>query len=271
MTTRNTCFTLNNPTKNETKQLLDCKYTYMIIGYEKGEKGTPHLQGYVEWGRSVRWETLKKLNERIHWESRKGSPSQAAEYCKKDGKFIEKGVISEQGKRSDILNCTEMINNGDTIRDIAIANPVTYVKYHKGLNAYKYAITSHRTAKPKVHWRWGKAGVGKTKYCVETHPSHYIKDGTPWWDGYENQEAIIVDDFDGGWPFRDFLRMLDRYAYQGQIKGGYVKVNSPYIYITCEHPPERYWGDNELAQVLRRLDSVAEVGGNTRPQLLQQT
>lgn len=106
---------------------------------------------------------------------------------------------------------------------------------------------------------------------VEKHKTYYIKDGTQWWDEYEQQEAIIIDDFDGKWPFRDLLRLLDRYPYQGQFKGGYVPINSPFIYITCEHPPDWFWGPmakapltgdrsaNELAQMLRRIDEIVHV------------
>jgi hypothetical protein len=68
----------------------------------------------------------------------------------------------------------------------------------------------------------------------------------------------VIDDFDGKWPYRDLLRLLDRYVYQGQIKGGYVHINSDYIIITCEHRPEEYWSGNELTQVRRRLDCVHE-------------
>lgn len=81
-----------------------------------------------------------------------------------------------------------------------------------------------------------------------------------WWDGYEQQEAIIIDDFDGKWPYRDLLRLLDRYPYQGQYKGGYVKINSPYIYITCEYSPSFFWRGNEFAQIHRRLSEIKHLG-----------
>ena len=42
-----------------------------------------------------------------------------------------------------------------------------------------------------------------------------IKDGTQWWYQYEGQEAVVIDDFDKKWPFRDLLRPLDRYPNQG--------------------------------------------------------
>jgi len=137
--------------------------------------------------------------------------------------------------------------------------PEEYIKYHKGIEAFKSSLYSHRTEAPIVEWRLGLAGTGKTREPFDKHiDSVYIKDGTMWWDGYEQQEAIIVDDFDGHWPYRDFLRFLDRYPYQGQYKGGYHKINSKFLYITCEHPPEHFWSGNELAQIKRRITSIIE-------------
>jgi len=263
MSTRNTCFTLNNWTEIEKEEVKkwDCKY--LIFGEEIGDNGTPHLQGYVEWKNPKRFTTLKKMNERIHWENRKGTSDQAAVYCTKGINIYEIGERSNQGKRTDLDIVAEMIQDKTPMREIAKTQPSTYIKYNRGMNALKYILEDDRVEAPKVYWRWGTAGTGKTKYCIEKHPDHYIKDDTRWWDGYEQQEAIIIDDFDNEWPFRNLLRLLDRYKYQGQTKGGYVKINSPYIYITSEYPPTNYWRNNELKQILRRVTDVTEVTGNT--------
>lgn len=260
MSTRNTCFTLNNYTDVEVGEISawDCKY--LIVGYEgKGEGKTAHIQGYVEWGRPVRFSTLKRLNNRIHWENRKGSARQASEYCKKEGAFAELGEISKQGRRSDIEASTDAILLGCNMREVALADPVVYVKYNRGLEKFKYVVMEDRKDAPEVLWRWGSAGVGKTRWCVETYEDYYIKDGTQWWDGYEQQHCIVIDDFDGHWPLRDLLRLLDIYKYQGQTKGGYVKIKSPVICITCEYPPEHFWEHNELAQLKRRISCVTHV------------
>lgn len=83
------CFTLNNYTESETKGLLDhfnTKHIKYIIGYEKGEQGTPHLQGYIESPKRIRPIECFK-NKRIHWESAKGSKDDNFKYCSKDGLY----------------------------------------------------------------------------------------------------------------------------------------------------------------------------------------
>lgn len=273
---RNWCFTWNNYTDDDIEYLKGYKYLYLIFGKEVGESGTPHLQGYIEFNSVKLLKTLHKAFPKVHWEMRKGSQTQAITYCQKDNNFFEFGEAKSQGKRNDLIAVTNAIVEG-TFKSTDF--PEQYVQYHKGIEAFKASLLVDRDFNnpPKVIWRWGLAGVGKTRGAYEKHVnSVYVKDGTQWWDGYTQQEAIIIDDFCGKWPFRDLLRLLDRYPYQGQYKGGYVKINSPFIYITCEHPPEYFWSDNELAQITRRLHTIenvvlndvtsevtSEVGGNT--------
>jgi len=270
---RNVCFTLNNYTAEEYADIKNWDCDYLVVGEEVGKEGTPHLQGYVEWKGSKRFTTMKKLNSRIHWETRKGSAAEASAYCMKDGIFFCSGKISQQGTRSDLQAVCKAVSEGKSNTQIAEEFPTMYLRFNRGINELRTASFTDRKEPPTVEWRWGATGTGKTRFCVDKHTdSFYIKDSTMWWNGYEQQEAIIIDDFDGRWPYRDLLRLLDRYPYQGQYKGGYVKINSPFIYITCEHPPSHFWTDNELAQVTRRISNtthcvaevVAEVAGNTR-------
>lgn len=261
---RGWCFTINNftPADKFAVNSLFKDVKYGICGEEYGEQcETPHLQGYVTMKNAVGLATMRKHLTRAHLTVANGTEDQNREYCKKQNNgVIEVGQISEQGKRNDIIKITKLIKNGEIdLITLMFDYPLEYVKYSRSFEKMFNAVATARSVPPEVHWRWGLAGTGKTRYCVEKHADHYIKDGTSWWDNYQTQEAIIIDDFENSIPFRILLRMLDRYSYQGQIKGGYVQINSPYIYITCEFPPEHYWSGNELAQIKRRLTSVIEI------------
>lgn len=232
----------------------------MIVGKEVGDSGTPHLQGYIHFVNPRSFDFMKRYLPRAHIEVAGGSDADNKTYCSKQNDFWEFGEIGQQGSRMDLKAIANIIKNKElSLDEFMFEHPDVYFKYSRSVEKMYASILTPRQKAPEVHWRWGLAGTGKTRFCIENHPDHYIKDGTPWWDGYKQQEAIIIDDFDNQIPFRTLLRMLDRYVYQGQVKGGYVHINSPYIYITCEFPPHVYWSGNEYAQIERRLTSVQEI------------
>jgi hypothetical protein len=98
---RNWCFTLNNYTEEEYNQLKHFG-TYVILGKEQGKLETPHLQGYFEFDRPIRFTRLRKFNNRIHWERRRGTQIEAINYCKKDNNYQEFGSPKHQGERTDL-------------------------------------------------------------------------------------------------------------------------------------------------------------------------
>lgn len=256
------------------KKLRDLEVRYIIVGKEICPKsGKEHLQGYLYYEQPVSLKYLKEnVDEKAHWENQKGTTFQASEYCKKDGQWWEQGDRPSQGQRNDFHTVAELVHKGASLQWVAENHPGVYAKYHRGLVALKVKLMKKRSTIPEITWIWGKSGVGKTKYASEKCSSFYMKDGTKWWDNYEQEDCIIIDNFDGKWPFRDFLRLLDRYPYQGESKFGYLPINSPYIVITCEFPPSHFWKDTELHQIERRITHVihleqhkvcTEVDGNT--------
>lgn len=90
---RNWCFTLNNYSEDEVDAIKAFKFQYLIFGYEVGDEGTPHLQGYFRCENAIRLETLKNLNSRAHFEVAKGSAEQNIKYCTKQ--YNEKLLLNE--------------------------------------------------------------------------------------------------------------------------------------------------------------------------------
>lgn len=244
-----------------------------IAQLEEGEGGLLHIQGCWRFKNPRSWRSVRGfLPPPVHLETCNNYQA-AVEYCSKEetrvgGLPIEYGVrptFKGKGKRCDLDAVKDMIKEGKGVTAVAKEHSTTFVRYHKGIEALAVKLQSEpRTAAGNHIWLWGLTGTGKTQYVFDHHECGdiYIKDNTKWWDGYAGEPIVLIDDFDGKWPFRDFLRLLDKHKYQGQYKGGYVNINPTHIYITCEFPPHMVnWSmceqsPNTLAQVMRRLSVV---------------
>lgn len=80
-------FTLNNWSECELDTLTH-EFKDYIIGKEIGDEGTPHLQGYVEFKNARYLSSLKKINQRIHWQVSRGTRQDNINYCSKEKDFI---------------------------------------------------------------------------------------------------------------------------------------------------------------------------------------
>jgi len=95
--TRHWCFTINNWTE-DTEQLLgelgeDDGVEYLVFGREVApETGTRHLQGFVTFAARRRFDYVRRSFPGAHIEAARGTPYEAAEYCKKDGDFEQFGT-----------------------------------------------------------------------------------------------------------------------------------------------------------------------------------
>lgn len=185
------CFTLNNYTNNELDGLIiNTYYDYCCFGFEVGKKkGTPHLQGYVEFPKRIRISTIK--NEfpefyRMRLKARKGTQKQAIDYCMKDGEFYEFGTrrVDSQGKRNDLLHIKEMLSSGSTLEEVADAHFGDYVRY----NFQKYIdikkVFNHKECDVMVY-------RGKDIYqFMKLYKSVYIMDYDM--NMYNGQECVII-------------------------------------------------------------------------------
>lgn len=261
------CFTLNNYTPEEEQHIHNMEFTYMICARERGEQGTPHLQGYVEFESKAKFETVKRRfgTRRIHLELRapKSNSKAASDYCRKeDPAPFEEGVLSmsKQGKRSDLDEVREAVAAGKGMRDI-IPTVRSFQAAKFGELALRY-MEATRNWKPHVVWMWGPTGIGKTSAAFRLLPNAWMKNTADnWWDGYDGQEEVILDDFRDNWfPMTTLLGVLDRYACRVQNKGGSRSFLAKKIVVTSITPPDEVYrvtfGAEPIQQLLRRIDQI---------------
>lgn len=229
-----------------------------------------HYQGYAEFSKPQSMKMIKKLfnDNTIHLGIRKGNQEQAINYCKKKatsvpGSQIEYGTPTQQGKRNDIKEIIKL-----PIKTIIEDHPEFYLRYNKGINDIK-----NRSYKPqlrldiKVILLHGKPGSGKTRYVYDNHDIEDIyklntnSNGTLWFDGYDNQSVLLIDDFKGWIKYTELLTLLDIYPYRCQLKGSYIYANWKTVYITSNYDIDEWYSktDYSIDALKRRVTEIKKI------------
>jgi len=260
------CFTLNNPSENAVAACLqlveDKKVKYIIVGKEVGESGTPHLQGFVQLLNPKGMPATKRLLPgNPHLESMKGTHDQAIEYCEKDGDFQQAGERPMSQKKKGEVE----IARWDTARQAAKEGRFDDIPsdiYMRCMNTVKkihfeYVLTQQQQQLDELlnEWRWGPSGCGKSRSCREHFPILFNKPLNKWWDGYNGEETVLIEDVDPShekW-IAHFLKMWgDHYPIQAEIKGGVIQVRPQRILVTSQYSIEQCFQDQKTVEALKR-------------------
>jgi len=238
------CFTLNNWTHRDKLDLSMAPYSYLIYGEEEGLiERTPHLQGYIVFKEKKRLTGCKKILPGAHWEPMRGTPKQASDYCKKDGNFYEDGQCPAQQTEHARTAHRLQLEAG---YELAKAGRVYDIEPHvlvPHLRAFKTIQSDHQRPLESIDgvcgkWYYGPPGTGKSYTArLGTNNEHYDKLPNKWWDGYSNQETVIIDDLDTSHTYLySFLkRWTDRYSFPVEMKGSQVQIRPKTIIVTSNY------------------------------------
>lgn len=247
--------------------LENLKAQYIYYGEEIcPETKKKHFQGWVYFTNPRSFKSIQKLLKPRHIEPMNGTVEQNIAYCKKDGIVTELGEKPAQGNRTDLEELKDMIKDGAKAKDIFEAQPGNYIRYHRGIEKAMNLYKIKRNWKMDVRIYWGPPESGKTKKVYEEFNSEdiYQKPTGKWWDGYDGEKVVIIDDFDPNNCFDityDFyLRLLDRYPMQVEYKGGMTQFNSKVIIITSNFNPEEWFEHKKNRQAFfRRITEIRHI------------
>lgn len=235
------------------------------VAYIKGQAETGNTTGYEHWqvlayfGRTVRLAAIKKIfGRQCHGELSRSSASDA--YVWKEDTRID-GTQFEFGQRPIKRNSAR---DWDSIKQKAVLGQLEdvpsdiFVRHYGNLRRiasdYSKPVAIERT----VCVYWGPTGVGKSrKAWDEAGLEAYPKDPlSKFWDGYNGQKHVVIDEFRGVVNISHILRWFDRYPVNVEIKGSSTTLRAERIWITSNlHPRDWYPDLDELtvAALLRRL------------------
>lgn len=262
---RNWCFTHNNFTLEVIAKLklVECKY--MVWGEEVGESGTPHLQGLVCFASAKTLSATKGLiGATAHLEIMRGSFEQAATYCKKDNtNVVEIGTLPLDPKRKGEVEKERWDNTKKLAKEGRLddIDSDLFIRYYRTLKDVKkdYMTLPADMEKPCGMWYWGESGNGKSFLARKEFPGAYKKMANKWWDGYQNEEFVILDDLDLKHDcLGHHLKIwADQYSFVAETKGGAISIRPKTFVVTSQYHPTAIWTDKEtLTAISRRFEIV---------------
>lgn len=79
-----------------------------------------------------------------------------------------------------------------------------------------------------------------------------------WFDGYEGEKVIIIDDLDETFLGHYLKIWLDHYACTGEIKGGQVALQHTTLIITSNFTPAELFADkpHNIIPIARRCTII---------------
>jgi hypothetical protein len=175
--------------------------------------------------------------------------------------------MKKQGQQTDLIDTVQLVQDGATLMDIQD------IYQHVANESVQYqALCRHRNDKllrmawkqhddgimPELFIITGQGGISKTQTIWDNHPKPEIFDmnipdfrgGPIWWDGYDGQDVVIFDEFEGQIPMPNMKRFMDRYPCRAPVKGGFVTIVATKFYITSNKNTIQEWWPNatELEQ-----------------------
>lgn len=259
---------------------------YWVYGREIAPStGNVHIQAYMQFSNPQRFSTLKKIIPTAHLEESQAQNARAAAgYCKKGsceqrpeggwGEFFdsphptwegeEGGTLKQQGKRTDLQQLAQQVLSGETtVNDIAREQPNSFHVYGRTLERLQdlHDRKRKRDWQTQGYWIHGPTGTGKTRAIQETFGSNvywHEMDDKGWWDAYNGEEVVALDDFRGEISFGKLLRLADRYPCTVPRRGRQpLPFLAKVLVVTSPLPPEQIYtalppGDS-MDQLRRRF------------------
>lgn len=266
--------------------------TFIIVGDEIcPTTQRRHFQGYIQFSGRKTLQQVRALfvsnglPGTLHLEIARGNADVNITYCTKENEFVRHGEARGQGQRTDIeaVLAVAAAPGRDALWNAWTQHGSTMMKYHRAVESFA-SLSRKRTLQQAGFQRktvvvfYGRTGAGKTRtaYNYSDPLDTFILTHTTtgyWWDSYDGESTVIIDEFTGNMPTDALLRILDGYPCPIATKGGSTLLRATTIFLTSNQAPES-WYPNILPEkreaVLRRLSYIYRFYGTVTNGLIAQ-
>lgn len=281
VTGRSFAFTLNNYTadhEDDLRALSEKGAIYLIFGREIApDTGTPHLQGYIRFDRTISPTGIKGLlpyGTHIENSYKNSTAEQNRTYCAKGGDYEEFGECPLDRVSAGKKRGAEVKEEWDLARVAAAEGrfeDIDSSMYVRNLTAFhrihQFALEKAVPADNNVlrnYWYHGSSGCGKSRTARAEFPDRtYRKAKNKWWGGYQFEPVVIIDDVDPThqvWIGAFLKEWSDHYRFNAEIKNGGIVIRPLIVIVTSQYTIAECFSDPETVSALQRRFTQRKFG-----------
>jgi hypothetical protein len=245
------------------------------------QSGRTHIQGYIQFtkpckrAQAQKWAALPRVNML----PAKGSAQENICYCTKSdsrlngsptdvGPFFfpsADAASAGKGSRTDLKQTARDILQGKT------PEPVIMLKYPRGVEKLQRMRLPKRDWKTEVIIIYGPTDTGKTalakKLGSQDGMNFYFlpasldpKDQLKWFDDYNGEETVIIEEFVSSPENRSFmLRLMDRHEMKVAVKGSMVQFAPKRLIFTLNFDPKPWIAADPKNALDKRIETIIHV------------
>ena len=250
-----------------------CEVTVVCLEHHKD--GNPHLHAWLEFDKQFHTRNPHIFD--FHYchpnigqmlDKYKNSRNNALQYMmKEDEDLFVKGIDLEQWKYSSKNKtkymCEDLIKGKIELKNLVEKNPQLLMNYNRlktNLASFRLDMAENENIEKTTEnlWIYGKPGSGKTYYVKKNYPNHYLKLQNKWWDGYNGEEVVLLDDFNDKNMGYYVKLWADNYNCKGEIKNGTISLNFKKFIITSNYMPREIWAEDPamILAICRRFKFI---------------
>lgn len=244
------------------------------VSYIKGQLERGEQEGYLHWqvlvcfARKIRLAGVKTtFGDGVHAEPTR---SEAA------NDYVWKEETRVDGTQFVLGKCPFKRNSAadwDAVWDAAKQGKIEEIPSDIRVRSYAALKRIEKDYMPRVAIErevvvyWGTTGVGKSRRAwEEAGENAYPKDPcTKFWDGYQGDEHVVIDEFRGQIGISHVLRWFDRYPVSIETKGSGSVLRAKKIWITSNLDPRQWYPDLDQETkdaLMRRMRIVHMLNNN---------
>ncbi|RIB24503.1 hypothetical protein C2G38_2168352 [Gigaspora rosea] len=194
-----------------------------------------------------------------------------------------------------IVEGNKMLVNGATPLEVFKHNveKVRYSHNYDGMKKIYEDLQQEKKKETRQFWRpvtfylFGPGGSGKTGLVQELFSDELYdkpkkqRSGSNWWNGYEGQEIVLIDEFYTKIDWGDMINILNDSCFNVEKKhSGFEPFIAKYVFLTATKPPEEAYNFNQTGvteddnkrdyeQFDRQLDYIIEFQGKWHDDISQ--